>query len=300
VLSEPPLDAAAPLFLANEFGASDVNKFADLARGAITAQSLDQATGRDRATSSRSREIMSPLGLGDELRVTLRSGSAVWGVLCLHRADADAGFSDGEIELVESIAPHIGAGLRRSVMVAPPSVEPAIDGVGLVVIDPATLGVLSINAVGERLLAEIAGLGTDRSGVPFVVQAVARRAVLFETPEAPLHATPLARCRTPSGHWITIQASVLTAPAGVTGVAVVLERSAPGELTSLLLKAFELTPREQAVAELVLRGYSTQQIVNELQISAHTVQDHLKSVFAKFDVGSRRELVATLLGGGPH
>jgi DNA-binding CsgD family transcriptional regulator len=48
------------------------------------------------------------------------------------------------------------------------------------------------------------------------------------------------------------------------------------------------------VAALVLQGHSTQQIVNELRISAHTVQEHLGAVFDKFGIGSRRELVAAL------
>jgi DNA-binding CsgD family transcriptional regulator len=55
-----------------------------------------------------------------------------------------------------------------------------------------------------------------------------------------------------------------------------------------------LTPAQCRVAELVLRGRSTQQIVNELHISANTVQEHLRAVFDKFGIGSRRELVAAL------
>jgi DNA-binding CsgD family transcriptional regulator len=46
----------------------------------------------------------------------------------------------------------------------------------------------------------------------------------------------------------------------------------------------------------VLLGRSTQQIVSELHISSHTVQEHLRAVFDKLGVASRRELVATLLG----
>lgn len=50
----------------------------------------------------------------------------------------------------------------------------------------------------------------------------------------------------------------------------------------------------------MIAGHSTADIAGRLFISAHTVQDHLKSVFAKVGVRSRGELVARLhpRGGG--
>jgi DNA-binding CsgD family transcriptional regulator len=54
---------------------------------------------------------------------------------------------------------------------------------------------------------------------------------------------------------------------------------------------YGLTDREQDVTRLVLRGDSTAQIARRLCVSAHTVQQHLKSVCEKTAVHSRRELV---------
>jgi DNA-binding CsgD family transcriptional regulator len=66
-------------------------------------------------------------------------------------------------------------------------------------------------------------------------------------------------------------------------------------MSSMILDAHGVTPAQSRVAALVLQGRSTQQIVNDLAISSNTVQEHLRAVFDKFGVGSRRELVALLL-----
>lgn len=44
----------------------------------------------------------------------------------------------------------------------------------------------------------------------------------------------------------------------------------------------------------MLRGASTKNIANELSISPHTVQDHLKAIFDKLDVCSRRDMVSRI------
>ena len=79
-------------------------------------------------------------------------------------------------------------------------------------------------------------------------------------------------------------------------VAIVLQPAQPAELVSLMLSHFRLTPAEREVTRLVLAGRSTREIADDLVVSPHTVQDHLKSVFAKAGVRSRRDLVARVSG----
>jgi DNA-binding CsgD family transcriptional regulator len=63
----------------------------------------------------------------------------------------------------------------------------------------------------------------------------------------------------------------------------------------MVLAAHGLTPAQHRVATLVLQGRSTAEIVTALHISANTLQEHLRAVFDRFGVGSRRELVAALM-----
>src|SRR5579859_7742678 len=60
--SEEPLAGAAHLFLANELGGHDVNRFAELAADPVPIRTLDQATRGARDASDRYAAIMRPLG----------------------------------------------------------------------------------------------------------------------------------------------------------------------------------------------------------------------------------------------
>ena len=56
-----------------------------------------------------------------------------------------------------------------------------------------------------------------------------------------------------------------------------------------------LTPREQEVLQLILSGKSNREIAGALFISESTVKTHVRNIFSKYDVGSRAELISTLL-----
>jgi DNA-binding CsgD family transcriptional regulator len=137
-------------------------------------------------------------------------------------------------------------------------------------------------------LLPLIGHGSTRLPLPVSVYSVAAALASADQP-------PSLRVRAATGGWLSLHASRLGSTAQI---AVVVEPAEPQSTLGLLLAAHGLTARELDVARHVLRGDATRVIADTLHISAHTVQDHLKSVFDKVGVRSRRDLVGRLLAGG--
>ena len=290
VLREIPPECT-PRFLANEFFEDDVNKFTTLAHRRFPVDWLDHATGADRAASPRYREIMAPLGLGDELRAAFRSGGECWGFLCLHREDAPLGFSEAEARLVGRLAPHVGEGLRRALLVGAADVRPAADGPGVLVLsDDGSL--IATTEAGERWLFELGGPNQRVGPLPLAVETVLARLAAIQDGQDLLGLVPRVRVRTRSGRWAVLHASEMTGLGEGRHFTVVVEPATPSELAPLILLAYGLTRREAEVAQLALHGRPNKVLARELRISENTVEDHLKAVFAKVGVGSRGELTA--------
>jgi DNA-binding CsgD family transcriptional regulator len=101
----------------------------------------------------------------------------------------------------------------------------------------------------------------------------------------------VSRVLSRTGSWVILHGACL-ASAGPRRVAIIVEPAHPARIYPLLMSAYGLTERERDVTRLILQGSSTAQIAQELVVSAHTVQQHLKSIFGKTGVRSRRDLVA--------
>ena len=279
---EMPVEVA-PQFLSNEFTEPDVAKFRSIAAARDPVEWLDRATRGVWQDSTRYRTILRPLGLGDELRVALRTGATCWGVMCLHRAGASTGFTTEEATTLAAAAGHLGTALRRHVLAS--AIEPPRDAAelpALLVLD-ARDAVVSYSAGADRWLAELGGPVTGKR-LPVPVQAVLGQ-LRAGTGQ------PSVQLRTRAGGWVCVRAAALQGTGGGQA-AVMIEPVRGAELAPIIVAAYGLTRRESVVLSAVLRGRSTRQIATVLQISEHTVQDHLKAIFDKTGVRSRAELTA--------
>jgi DNA-binding NarL/FixJ family response regulator len=67
-------------------------------------------------------------------------------------------------------------------------------------------------------------------------------------------------------------------------------RAAGGSPDALPTPNSPLTARESQVASMAAAGYANQEIADRLFITTHTVEYHLKKVFRKLGIDSRRQL----------
>ena len=286
MLSELPAE-----WLAHEYYEDDFHNLADVACSERGISTLHEATGGDPSRSRAWREYVHPYGGEQQLRLALRTQAGeAWGVLALYREPGQPEFDREEQQLLRAVAPHFAEGARRGLLVGEASEPEGPDAPGLVVLGD-DWSVESLTPGVERWLCELPDGDWEAQGkLPPAVLAVAGRALrTAENNDAPGEVA-LARVLSKEGRWIVLHGASLVAD-GARRAAVIIEPAHPARISSLLMSAHGLTDREQDVTRLVLRGDSTAQIAGELCVSAHTVQQHLKSVFEKTGVRSRRELV---------
>jgi DNA-binding CsgD family transcriptional regulator len=171
------------------------------------------------------------------------------------------------------------------------------DAPGVVEVD-ASGELMRSSSTAEPLLAELSGSTVDAGVRSASIQAVASatRSAITTAGAAGTPTLPSSAVKTPAGTWLVLHGGLLGAPRSGE-VAVFIQRAHPTFVAPLLLKAYGLTPREQEVTQLMLRGATTIQAAQRLAISPHTITDHIKSIFEKTGARTRGELSATLFFG---
>jgi DNA-binding CsgD family transcriptional regulator len=281
------------LFGLIEYGSQEETSFHALARSDARAIGMHASEAVDSDRSERMNRLLRPIyGFADEARLVFRDSAAAWGCIALFRGSDDAYFDVEEVDYLGSLSEAFARGVRSGMLtrLAEAPAPPGASYGPAVVIIGADDEIAQISLGAEERLAELNT--TVHSGDPrgFISALVAAARRMRSTPDAPL---PRARVRTASGTWLVLHASPLAGRDGAAGeVVVTIEEARPPEIVTLVVAAFGLTARERDVTRLVLQGVETKEIASTLHVSAYTVQDHLKSVFDKAGVRSRRELIS--------
>jgi DNA-binding CsgD family transcriptional regulator len=275
---------------AHEYYEDDFHDMAGVARSERGISTLHEAADGD---PSRSRRWQANMRYGgdQELLLALRTADGqAWGILALYRDPGQPQFDAEELAFLRRISAPLAEGARRGLLIGEASEPDGPEAPGLIVLDELW-NVESLTPGADRWLGELPDGDWEGQGkLPPSVLAVAGRALRTAEGEHAPGEVALARVLSIEGRWILLHGASLVA-GGARRVAVIVEAAHPARITPLLMTAYGLTDREQDVTRLVLSGDSTAQIADRLCVSPHTVQQHLKSVFEKTGVRSRRELV---------
>ncbi|WP_405061847.1 helix-turn-helix transcriptional regulator [Kribbella sp. NBC_01505] len=272
-------------FVAAEYGDPDYNHFVDLAQRPVGVSILAEETEGNPQLSRRYREFLTRGDIPHEMRSALRSGGRMWGVLTLYRSSGRSGFSPGEADFLRRIEPVLARGLRRGLIVGDLQRAQRSSAAAVVILNAADQ-VVSATDAAEQRFQDLGGDLWSQLPVPVVSVLAAARGVGGSF-------VPELQIRTMAGEWLTLHAARVRGPEGVTtDIAVTISPAGPAEIVPLVIAAYGLTGREQGVVQQVLSGASTQEIAQRLHLSPYTVQDHLKVVFEKVGVSSRRELTS--------
>ncbi|WP_345462047.1 helix-turn-helix transcriptional regulator [Nocardioides marinquilinus] len=281
------------LFGQIEYASDEDTSYRHLFGGEVDAVGMSLRHRGEVERSERMSRLMVPhFGYADEARLAFRDGRRAWGGLAIFRGGDDPSFAEAEVDFLASLSTAFARGVRGGVL-ARLSAAGHAGGAG-----PAVLVVAADDRVVQASPGAMACLDALRAGGAAVGDPMAIVASLVATARRSASgdgsAQPRARVRL-EGRWMVLHASPLSGLGDRAGeVVVTIEEARPPEIVALVVAAFDLTPRERDVTQLVLQGVDTKEIAATLHLSTYTVQDHLKSVFDKADVRSRRELIARI------
>ena len=205
-----------------------------------------------------------------ETGVILQAQGDPVGALCLHRQKPSRDFSDRDLLVVDSLAPHLARVLQhfdlleqiRSGRISPDS--------GLLAAEPD--GKVSINAIAAKVLSENPEFLS--SGIPASPSAVVLR-----------------------GSGISYRVRTTLGGPG-RGHIILFDPLPHSESLLERLSSWDLTDRQREIVLYLIRGASNREIADHLSLTEQTVKDHLKAIYDKVGVRNRNKLTARVFSAG--
>ena len=265
--------------------------------------SLDSATTLQRATGGQPerslvwRELLRALGVADVASLVFRDRFGCWAFLDLWRIDPAPPFTDVEVQFLTQILPPITTALRRAEARTFDVIPASAPRPGpIVLMLSPQLEVRSQTPDTEHFLSTLVPPDVDRRPIPAAAYNVGAQLLALEAGVD--HHPPSARVHLAGGVWLTVRAARMGGVASPhdRDVAVTIESASSEDRMGVFTRACGLSAREVQLLTHLATGSETRHIAREMVLSEHTVQDHLKSIFAKTGVRARRTLLARALG----
>jgi DNA-binding CsgD family transcriptional regulator len=275
-----------------------VNRWTTLSRGSVAT--LQRTTGGDLSTSLVWRGLLRRHQIGDVASTVFRDRFGCWGFLDLWRNAAVEPFGESEVAFLRDVNEVVTRALRRcqagtftgDATAASPSPDPVV-----LLLSP-DLHVLGRTPATEGYLRQLLPTSDDSSPVPAAAYNVAAQLLACE---ACVDDHPaVTRLHLLHGRWLSLAAARVDAegrPAKLRDIAVTVGDATVAERVGVFSRAFGLTPREHELLGRLVTGSDTHRLAGQMHLSEHTVQDHLKVIFAKTSTHSRRSLLSLAVGG---
>lgn len=245
----------------------------------------------DRADESRLlREVQSGHGVVDVASVVFRDRFGCWGFLDLWSTRA---YAADDVALLRDLASPVTSALRlaqaRTFAEVPSAEVPGPGPVVMLLTDD--LRVTGQTAASEEWLRILLPRPDGSAPVPASAYNVA--AQLLAREQGVDEHDAVARVHLSEGFWVTLRASRVSP--GDT-IAVTIEPTAADDRLDVFARATGLSDRERELLRHLARGADTRETAAHMFVSPLTVQDHLKSIFAKTGTRNRRMLLSHALG----
>ncbi len=262
-----------------------VNRWTGLGAAAVA---LGGAAPRSRVW----QELLAGYGVADVASCVFRDRHGCWSFLDLWRSGGP--FTAAETAFLTGVLAPLTDALRRSqantFVAAPGPAGRDRHRVGpVVLLLSPELAVIGQTPQTDEHLRALVPPPAGRDPIPANAYNVAAQLLAVE---AAVDTNPaMARMHLSDGVWVSLRAARLGAE-----IAVTIEESSPAERVALFGRAFALSAREAELLGHLMTGADTREVAARMYVSQNTVQDHLKSIFAKTATRNRRALLSRALG----
>jgi DNA-binding NarL/FixJ family response regulator len=303
-LAEVPRVSELPDLIKAKY-ATSVNRWTVLLRQDSPVGLLCEATGGELARSRVWREVMSRYGVSDAASAVFADQYGCWGFLDLWRHGSHGPFGTADADFLAALTAPLARALRlcqARTFIKPAAAHRYDTGPVVLTLDDG-LRITSRTAASQAWLDVLLPPGPSEQAVPASVYNVA--AQLLSAEEGIDDHQAVTRTHLAGGFWLTLRAARLSsqqdspAPAGGGTIVVTLEEASSADRLDLFGRAFGFTARERELLSLLAIGSDTRALARQMSLSEHTIQDHLKAIFAKTGSRDRITLLSRALGTRP-
>jgi DNA-binding NarL/FixJ family response regulator len=291
-LADVPCLPELPRLIRLKYG-TEVNRWTSLPAVGL----LQEATGGEPARSLLWRELLQAYDVVDVASVVFRDAFGCWGFLDLWRGPTLGPFTAADADFLRRVCPPVTTALRASqarTFVGGAERRPRRGSV--MVLLSNDLVVQGQTPETQDYLRVLVPPDQDRAPIP--AGAYNAAAQLLANEAGVDDNLPSARVHLAGGQWLTLRAARIEdgQPMPSSRIAVTIEDTAPLDRARLFASAHGLSSRETELFAHLAAGADTHTLARLMFLSEHTIQDHLKSVFTKTSVHTRRALLSRAIG----